>query len=251
MARPYPSRRGARWQRGHRNEERFMNGSRRIGVAAAGARLALPAVRGQRAVEVAAAAVDVDVEGIERRPALAEGAAHHLGRGPDQLDCPGSGQGRGRLGVVHPDLPQRLVGVDVADAGDQVLVEQSPLDPGPFGPELRTVAARSNSGSNGSRPMCATSAGSSAPPGERDSPPNIRWSTKRSPGSPSVNRTRTRVLGASGAASSSSRNWPLIPRWASTASPSVNGSQRYLPRRFGSAKVRPSSCWAKSSAPDR
>ena len=47
--------------------------------------------------------------------------------------------------------------------------------------------------------MWATSAGSSAPPTERDRPPNIRWSTNRSPGSPSAKVNSTRVLGASGA----------------------------------------------------
>ena len=36
----------------------------------------------------------------------------------------------GRPGVVQPSLPQGLVGVDVADAGDQRLVEQRPLDVG-------------------------------------------------------------------------------------------------------------------------
>ena len=155
----------------------------------------------------------------------------------------------GRPRVVHPGRPQRLVGVDVADPRHQLLVQQRPLDAGALAPRSRaTASARSNSGSNGSRPMWATSAGSSAPPGESDSPPNMRWSTKRSPGPPSAKSNSTRVLGANGASASSSRNWPLIPRWASTASPSVSGSQRYLPRRRGSAKVRPTSC-ARSRRP--
>ena len=42
-----------------------------------------------------------------------------------------------------------------------------------------------------------------------------------------------------------------MPRWASTASPSVNGNHRYLPRRRGSANVRPASWAAKSSGPGR
>ena len=58
------------------------------------------------------------------------------------------------------------------------------------------------------------------------------------------------MLGAYGASAAENRNWPLIPRWASTASPSMNGNQRYLPRRRGSAKVRPTSWAAKSSAPE-
>src|SRR5918995_201614 len=100
-----------------------------------------------------------------------------------------------------------------------------------------TAAARSNSGSNGSRPMCATSSGSSAPPGERDRPPNIRWSTKRSPGSPSANRNSTRVFGTNGAATGSSRNWPLMPRWARTASPS-GSSGTGSARGYGAVAAR-------------
>ena len=60
--------------------------------------------------------------------------------------------------------------------------------------------------------------------------------------------TSTRVFGAYGASAAEKRNWPLIPRWASTASPSTNGNHRYLPRRRGSANVRPTSRAAKSSA---
>ena len=52
-----------------------------------------------------------------------------------------------------------------------------------------------------------------------------------------VRRRRSRTAPGCWAAGArrvgSSRNWPLIPRWASTASPSVSGSQRYLPRRRG------------------
>jgi hypothetical protein len=36
---------------------------------------------------------------------------------------------------VQPGPPERLVGVDVADPGDQRLVQQSPLDLGAPGPE--------------------------------------------------------------------------------------------------------------------
>src|SRR5690606_30967041 len=114
-----------------------------------------------------------------------------------------------------------------------------------------TTASRSNSGSNGSRAMWATSSGSSAPPGDRLSPPNIRWSTNRRSGSPSVKTNRTRVFGGAGKDAESDRNWPLMPRCASSASPSVNGSQRYLPRRRGSANVRPTSWAAKSAGPGR
>src|SRR5918998_2868416 len=70
--------------------------------AAARARLAFPPVHGEGAVEVAAAAVDVDVEGVEGGATLAESVAHHL-----------------------------------AGARDQLLVQQSPLDSGAFGPQSR------------------------------------------------------------------------------------------------------------------
>ena len=43
----------------------------------------------------------------------------------------------GRPRVVQPRDPQRLVGVDVADPGDQVLVQQRPLDPGALGAQPR------------------------------------------------------------------------------------------------------------------
>src|SRR5215217_579434 len=42
-----------------------------------------------------------------------------------------------------------------------------------------------------------------------------------------------------------------MPRWAKMASPSSNGSHRYLPRRRGSANVRPATCNSKSAGPVR
>ena len=62
--------RGRGWQRGQEYDERFMNASRAIGVPQRRARPALLAVGVQRPVEVAALAVDVDVERVERRAAL-------------------------------------------------------------------------------------------------------------------------------------------------------------------------------------
>ncbi|MNW60892.1 hypothetical protein D3C74_389150 [compost metagenome] len=43
----------------------------------------------------------------------------------------GQSQGVGGARVVEPGAPQGLVGVDVADAGHEALVEQRALDPGP------------------------------------------------------------------------------------------------------------------------
>lgn len=78
--------------------------------------------------EVPRGAVDVDVLRVEARTALVERAAQHephlgepLARLPDR-------ERLGRLVVVHARRPQRFVGVDVADAADEGLVEQRPLD---------------------------------------------------------------------------------------------------------------------------
>src|SRR6476661_7768037 len=113
-----------------------------------------------------------------------------------------------------------------------------------------TNASSSNSGSTGSRAMWAISGGSSAPPGETDSPPNIRWSTNRSSPAPcSVNRTRR--CRSSGAPTGCTSICPLIPRWPRTASPLSSGSQRYLPRRRAASTVRSVVSAAKSAAPAR
>src|SRR5215207_2413181 len=126
-------------------------------------------------------------------------------------------------------------------------------------------AASSNSGSSGSRAMCATGSGSPAGSVSTSaSPPNVRWSTKRSSGPPSVNDRRTRRCTSSGEPGGRTRSCPLMPRWASTASPASlpsvpplpplpgtasSGSQRYLPRRCAPASVRPVRRAAKSAEP--
>ena len=95
---------------------------------------------------------------------------------------------------MQPRGPEGLVRVDVADAGDQPLVQQGPFDPGPAGAQPPIELSKEKRGSSGSRAMCAASAGSAAapvsdqPPGPvagggrsaRNSPPKMRWSTKRS-----------------------------------------------------------------------
>ena len=126
-----------------------------------------------------------------------------------------------------------------------------------------TTSSRSKSGSSGSRPMWAISGGSTAPPVETISPPNIRWSTKcsafsvpeeardepsRRAAAPSRRRRTRRCFSVSASAGWTSI-WPLIPRWHSSASPSSRGSQRYLPRRLAPVIVRPASASAKPSGP--
>ena len=107
-----------------------MNDSRRIGVPQRGHGSALLAVDRERAVEVAALAVHVDVERVEGRTADAERLAE---------DRPDRGEQAGGLGAVHalggarvvqPRAPECLVGVDVADARHQRLVEQRALEAG-------------------------------------------------------------------------------------------------------------------------
>ena len=128
---------------------------------AARARQALLAVRRQRAVEVARLAVDVDVERVEAGAALTSASPSTSRTWPSSsTTCP---RRAGRRAVaVQPRPPQRLVGVDVADPGDQALVEQQPLDAG-GGADPAMNASSSNSGSTGSRAMCAISAAAPLP----------------------------------------------------------------------------------------
>ena len=112
-----------------------------------------------------------------------------------------------------------------------------------------TNSSSSNSGSSGSRAMCAISGGRSAPPAETDRPPNIRWSAKRSSTSGVSRTSRIRRCRSAGASGGWTRNWPLMPRCPSSASPLSSGSQRYLPRRRAPSIRRPASAAAKPSGP--
>ena len=64
--------------------------------------------------------------------------------------------------------------------------------------------------------MCAISGGSSAPPAETDSPPNIRWSTNRSsrPSAAPESASRTRRCLSSGLSGGCTRIWPRHPEVA-------------------------------------
>lgn len=63
-------------------------------------------------------------------PPAGQRVAHHLADVPDQFRGTGRVRPHGGALVVQFAAPQRLVGVDVADAADQALVEQCPLDGG-------------------------------------------------------------------------------------------------------------------------
>ena len=107
-----------------------MNDSRRIGVPQRGHGRSRLAVDGEEAGEVAALPVDVDVERVEGRAALGQRLPQHVADAVEQVGDLAAGELVGGPGAVQPRAPQRLVGVDVADAADQGLVEQRPLDLG-------------------------------------------------------------------------------------------------------------------------
>ena len=95
---------------------------------APGAGLAVAAIGAQRPGEVAAATVDVDIQGIEAGATGLQGPFHHDS---------GLSQDRQRLALTEGEArsvetgaggPQGLVGVDVADPADQVLRQQQSLD---------------------------------------------------------------------------------------------------------------------------
>ncbi len=126
-------------------------------AAAARARQPGLAVGVERLREVAGGAVDVHVLRVEARAALGEGLAEHEPHLGEQGRRARAAQRAGRLVVVHAGRPERLVGVDVADAADQGLVEQRALDRGVLLARARARKRRSSkSGSSGSRAMWAT-----------------------------------------------------------------------------------------------
>ncbi len=176
-----------------------MNAIRRIGGAAARARLALAPVHRQRTVEVAALAVDVDVERVEGRAAGAHRLAQHVADVAEQLQHLPPGQRPAQPLAVQFRPPQRLVGVDVADPRDQGLVEQGALDRRVAPPqprdEQRVVEVAGPSGrARCGRPRTAPTPPAGrrpAPACPRSTPPKVRWSTKRSSRPPSVKPIRT------------------------------------------------------------
>ncbi len=73
--------------------------------------------------EISRAAIDIDVELVERGTALLQGLDHHLASNLPQLDGLPLAHGVGGGQRMQPGTPQGLIGVDVADPGDETLVE--------------------------------------------------------------------------------------------------------------------------------
>ena len=61
---------------------------------------------------------------------MAQRATHHSCRGRDHIRGLGARQRSGRSRVVHPSFPERLIGVDVANARHQLLIKEGSLDDG-------------------------------------------------------------------------------------------------------------------------
>src|SRR6478735_7819657 len=113
-----------------------------------------------------------------------------------------------------------------------------------------TTPSRLNSGSSGSRAICATGSGTSVPSMVTRSvsiqPPKVRWSTKFSvtPLSKVAAIRRCEGFGTS-----PSSICPLIPRCTTSASPLARVSHRYFPRRPVPVMVLPCRRAARSMEP--
>ena len=235
--------------------------------AAARARLARLPVGGQRAVEVAALAVDVRRTGC-RSACRPRRAPRPSPRGRPR--APGRTSGRvsvlGRPGVVQPGPPQRLVGVDVADAGDQGLVEQRALEPGaPCAAARPRTRSSSNAGRAG-RGRCARPTparvvvGRAAHRHERlERPGRRRCAGRRSAAPGRRRRSDSRPAGAARPGASGGSDQQLAAhaevgdqRLVRVAGSPSRSSHRYLPRRrAATSAVRPASRARRSAAPGR
>lgn len=99
--------------------ERLANDGRSTPVAG----LTFSSVDVKGAPEVSRAAIDVDVELVERGTTLLQGLDHHPASNLPQLDGLPLAHGIGGGQRMQPGTPQGLIGIDVADPGDETLVE--------------------------------------------------------------------------------------------------------------------------------
>ena len=124
-----------------------------------------------------------------------------------------AGEPARRAQRMDPGAEQRLVGVDVADAGDLALIEQERLDRRAADPrervEVRAREARARTARSPSR--AAKNASRASPPSASSPVPKRRGSSKIS-SRPSSSAKRTRAWrGGSGGSSSSV---PVMRRWS-------------------------------------
>lgn len=79
--------------------------------------------------------VDVDVLPVKTRAALLESLSEHRTNGGEQLRGFSGAESRGGVVVVQSHPPERLVGIDIADSADQLLIQKGPLHPGVLCPK--------------------------------------------------------------------------------------------------------------------
>jgi hypothetical protein len=229
--------RGTGWQRAHRYEERFMNGLAADRATTPGARRAFLAVCREAALEVARLARSRSRRARRSwchrrrapRPSRRERARARRGAAP-AASC----RWPGHSAAWPATAPRRRRCCPTPLTSDWSSRAR-------FSPVRRrrmpaTTSSGSYCGSNGSRAMCAISGGSPAPFSEYDRPPEHPLVDEPHLGA-RRRRSGTAPAGASrpGHPTGWTRNWPLMPRWVSTASPESSGSHRYLPRRAGPA----------------
>ena len=251
---PARSSAGSRWHHEQKCVDRAPITIRLIGRPQRGTRLARPLVDLQPLLHRAVAV---------GRGVVVDGAAAPLdGLGQDRADrvvqvaLVGRPERRGRAQRVKPRRPQRLVRVDVADAGQERLVEQERLEPA-LAPadEPRRKSRTVNSGSSGSGPRSAntaappTSVTSSPVTGSRPySPtlPNLRMSRNRS-SRPSASSSTSRTYGSTGVSAGTTNSWPVILRWIVRAAPPESSTTTSFARRPTASTRRPAIASAKSS----
>ena len=229
-----------------------MNAIRRIGVPHLGHGQPLLPVGRQAPVEVAALAVHVHVQGVEAGAALGERLGHDVAHRAEQAGHLRRGQPAARPSTVDPAAPQRLVGVDVPDAGRDALVEQDPLDlglPSPAPVGRRPGRRRPDRGDPSRCARRVPAPRHRRRPGRGRPPQGPRRSAGRRSAARARRRRRSRApAGASrrgprGPASAAARSSPDAPRprCRAAAPRSTAGATGTCPRRDTQAMVRPRS----------
>ena len=142
---------------------------------------------------------------------------------------------------AEPRAPERLVRVDVPQAGDDALVEEHRLERRPSSCELRCEPARVKRGPSGSGPFFAARYGSSSTPSSTSQVPNRRTSryTTRVPSSSSIT-ARSWLAG-------SQPKPPVMRRCTSRARPLSRRSDEVLPAPLDGDDASPSSSSATSN----